>query len=165
MIRKTVPLMNYVQVSKTTCYCSTAIYCLFKSIFIILWSSLAINPFYSWYLYLKQFLVYTKYSIQQLWCMLCSFLLNFSFMNSAYFLQAHQNVFRQLVDLIGITSIMEVNFYLSSCYYNNTLEWILRQVLWTGFGSTSRCWWPCVSQFYRCDAMVGWEQPAWDDCW
>lgn len=38
-------------------------------------------------------------------------LVNSFFINSsAFFIQAHQNVFGQLVDLIGITSIMEVIF-------------------------------------------------------
>lgn len=59
--------------------------------------------------------------------------------------QAHQDVFQQLVDLIGITSIMEVGTLTSLLNLvpsqNNGLFLIdvLIIVLWTGLSATRRC--------------------------
>jgi len=68
MIRKTVPLMNYVQVSKTLCFRSTVVDCLFnfmeqkkKA-----WLNFKSNPFYVWNLCIKPFLVYSI-----VWCACC----------------------------------------------------------------------------------------------
>lgn len=70
MIRKTVPLMNYVQVSKTIGFSSRVVDCLFNLIFTIYWRTkldLLLIPYSLLFmepnLYIKQFLVFTMIGV------------------------------------------------------------------------------------------------------
>lgn len=99
--------------------------------------------------------------------------LNFSILTDLLFasFQAHQDVFKKLVDLIGITSIMEVKpsiWIASFCICKSLLIQLVTLLLLlvgdslfpfdsliSGLGATCKWRRPPLPEFFGCDAVVG----------